>query len=42
MTLEETEQAIRETIVLHIRGLREDGLPIPEPKSHVDYVVVAA
>jgi predicted RNase H-like HicB family nuclease len=42
MTLEETEQQIREAIEFHIRGLREDGLPIPEPKSRVDYVVVAA
>lgn len=42
MTLEETEHNIREAIEFHIRGLREDGLPIPEPKSHVDYVVVAA
>ena len=42
MTLEETEQQIRVAIEFHIRGLREDGLPIPEPKSRVDYVVVAA
>ncbi len=42
MTLQETEQNIREAIEFHIRGLREDGLPFPEPKSHVDYVVVAA
>ncbi len=41
-TLEETEQRIREAIEFHIRGLREDGLPIPEPRSHVDYVFVAA
>lgn len=42
ITLEETEQQIREAIELHIRGLREDGLPVPEPRSHVDYVTVAA
>jgi predicted RNase H-like HicB family nuclease len=41
-TLEETEQQIREAIEFHIRGLREDGLPIPEPSSKVDYVDVAA
>ncbi len=41
-SLEETEQQIREAIEFHIRGLREDGLPVPEPKSQVDYVVVAA
>jgi predicted RNase H-like HicB family nuclease len=41
-TLEEVEQQIREAIELHIRGLREDGLPVPEPESRVDYVEVAA
>jgi predicted RNase H-like HicB family nuclease len=30
-TIEETEQQIREAIDLHLRGMREDGLPIPEP-----------
>jgi predicted RNase H-like HicB family nuclease len=37
-TLEETEQSIREAIVLHLEGLREDGLPIPEPETVVAYV----
>ncbi len=41
-TLEETEQQIREAIDLHLRGMREDGLPIPEPSSSVDYVEIAA
>ena len=41
-TIEETEQQIREAIELHLRGMREDGLPIPEPTSQVDYVDVAA
>jgi predicted RNase H-like HicB family nuclease len=41
-TIEETEQQIREAIELHLRGMREDGLPIPEPSSHVEYVEVAA
>jgi len=30
-TMEETEQQIKEAIAFHIRGLREDGLPVPEP-----------
>ena len=30
-TIPEVEQAIREAIQFHIEGLREDGLPIPEP-----------
>ena len=41
-TIEETEQQIREAIEFHIRGLRKDGLPIPEPSSKVNYVDVAA
>ncbi|HLG16259.1 MAG TPA: type II toxin-antitoxin system HicB family antitoxin [Blastocatellia bacterium] len=41
-TIEETEQQIREAIEFHLRGMREDGLPVPEPSSRVDYVEVAA
>ena len=40
-TMEETEQLIREAIELHLTGLLEDGLPIPQPSSQVDYVEVA-
>ncbi len=42
VTVEETERLIREAIEFHIRGLREDGLVIPEPSSKVNYVDVAA
>jgi predicted RNase H-like HicB family nuclease len=41
-TTEETERLIREAIELHLIGLREDGLPIPQPSSQVEYVEVAA
>jgi predicted RNase H-like HicB family nuclease len=41
-TVEETERAIRDAIVFHLEGLRDDGLPIPQPTSLVDYVEVAA
>jgi predicted RNase H-like HicB family nuclease len=37
-TVEETEQQIREAIQFHIEGLREDGLPIPDPTSLAEYV----
>jgi predicted RNase H-like HicB family nuclease len=37
-TPEETEKTIREAIRLHIEGLREDGEPIPEPTSRIEYV----
>ncbi|HJZ93781.1 MAG TPA: type II toxin-antitoxin system HicB family antitoxin [Gemmataceae bacterium] len=39
-TIAEVEAAIKEAIQMHIEGLAEDGLPIPEPTSHVDYVEV--
>jgi predicted RNase H-like HicB family nuclease len=41
-TREEVERLIREAIALHLEGLTEDGLPIPEPTSQVDYVEVDA
>jgi predicted RNase H-like HicB family nuclease len=41
-TVEEAEGLIREAIALHMKGLREDGLPVPSPSSHVEYVEVAA
>ena len=41
-TIPEVEQGIREAIELHIAGLREDGQPIPQPSSAVEYVDIAA
>jgi predicted RNase H-like HicB family nuclease len=41
-TIEEVEREIRQAIEFHIRGLREDGLPVPEPSSKVNYIDVAA
>jgi len=32
-TIEEAEAQIQEAIKFHLEGLREDGLPIPEPAS---------
>jgi predicted RNase H-like HicB family nuclease len=37
-TVEETESLLREAIELHLDGLRDDGLPIPEPTSEVEYL----
>lgn len=37
-TLEEVGQLIREAIHFHIEGLRDEGLPVPEPSSHFEYV----
>ena len=41
-TVEEVEAEIREAIIFHLEGLREDGLPVPPGESTVDYVDVAA
>lgn len=35
----EVEARMAEAIRMHLNGLREDGLPIPEPSSEVAYVV---
>ena len=37
-TVEETAARLREAIELHLEGMREDGLAIPEPSSIVDYI----
>lgn len=34
-TLDETLRRIQETIQLHLRGMREDGLTPPRPKQRV-------
>lgn len=41
-TISEVEAEIREAIVLHVEGLRQDGIPLPAGESQVDYVEVAA
>jgi predicted RNase H-like HicB family nuclease len=41
-TLEEVKRNIREAIEFHLEGMREDGEPIPEPTTEVDYVEAPA
>ncbi|HBI44050.1 MAG TPA: hypothetical protein DDY78_14540 [Planctomycetales bacterium] len=41
VTVEETERHLREAIELHIEGMREDGLEVPDPSSIVDYLEIA-
>ena len=40
-TLEEVKQRMHEPVELHLRGMREDGLPVSEPTSLVEYVEAA-
>jgi predicted RNase H-like HicB family nuclease len=41
-SIEETERLIREGIEFHIEGLREDGLPIPQPLARVKQIAIPA
>jgi predicted RNase H-like HicB family nuclease len=40
-TIEEVRERMRAAIELHIAGMREDGLQIPEPTSLADYIEAA-
>ena len=37
-TLEEVQALIREAIDVHLAGLRQDGQPVPEAITFVEYV----
>jgi len=39
-TREEAEQNIHEAILMHVRGLIQDNLPIPDSQSLAEYVAV--
>ena len=39
-TREETERNMHEAVQMHIRGLIEDNLPIPESMSFAEYIAV--
>jgi len=41
-TREEALRLIREAIEFHIDGLRQDGLPVPAPRSEGEFVEVGA
>ena len=36
-TLEEVRGNIRQAIEFHLDGMREDGIPIPDPTTEVEY-----
>ncbi len=40
-TVAEVKRRMREAVELHLRGLRKDNLPVPEPTSMADYVEAA-
>jgi predicted RNase H-like HicB family nuclease len=39
---EEVTRLIREAIEIHFEGMIEDGIPIPDPSSCVEYVEIHA
>jgi predicted RNase H-like HicB family nuclease len=41
-TRDETERNMYEAIQMHIEGLTEDGLPIPQSTAFAEYVIVGA
>jgi len=41
-TIEEVEEQIKEAILFHLEGMREDGVAPPLAQSHVEYIEVAA
>jgi predicted RNase H-like HicB family nuclease len=40
-TPDDVTRTMQEAIELHIQGLVEDSLPVPEPRALADYVAVA-
>lgn len=41
-TREEVEANMYEAIQMHLEGLKEDGLPVPESETFAEYVLVKA
>ena len=41
-TVAEVGYDILEAISFHLEGMREDGVPVPEPSSQVEYIDIAA
>jgi predicted RNase H-like HicB family nuclease len=41
-TIEDTRRNMQEAIELHLQGLKEDDLPIPDPRSFAEFVEVTS
>ena len=41
-TREEVEQNMREAIEFHLEGLREEGLPVPEPRTDAAFCEIGS
>lgn len=40
-TIEETKSNITEALLIHLDGLKNNGLPSPEARAKVDYIAVS-
>ena len=40
-TLDETLRLLHEAMEMHVRGLEEDGLAVPEPTTSASYISIA-
>jgi predicted RNase H-like HicB family nuclease len=41
-TCEEAERNVHEAVEMHVQGLMEDKLPIPESTTYAEYIAVPA
>jgi predicted RNase H-like HicB family nuclease len=41
-TRAETERRMHEAIQMHIQGMKEEGMPIPQTKAIAEYIAVTA
>jgi predicted RNase H-like HicB family nuclease len=41
-SVRQVKRRIREAIVMHLEGMREDGIPFPEARTAGQYIEVAA
>lgn len=39
-TIEEAKKNMQEALKMHVQGLLEDGLPIPEQRSFAEYIAI--
>ncbi len=38
---DEVRELMREALAIHLEGIREDGLPVPEPSTDADWMETA-
>ena len=40
-TVEDVERNMHEAIQTHVQGLQDDGLPVPPPQAHSEYMAIS-